>query len=229
MNDATYSFISDVRERKTIARGAKSRVCGSKSKKCSLPSDGMTHAQWKRRNGPVTTYSIGKPMTYEQFKSMPADRQKMYLMHLLENYNASNTDIANMFGITSTSVANRRKKLGIIPTLGRGNKPSQEDRRLWQSFLAKGDNPGACTPETCPDEPDCYGVEETPVVDTVEEITPPELAPTPVVTQPTEIKPTYFTASFRCTPKQFVKWMHENIRGSSSDDTYEFTITRKEA
>lgn len=39
MTDAKYLFVSDSREKKSVARSAVHRKGGSKSKKCTLPSD----------------------------------------------------------------------------------------------------------------------------------------------------------------------------------------------
>ena len=66
MDDAVYTFVQDSKEKKAIGRGARHRVRGSKSKRCSLPSDGMTHAQWKRSNGPVITYNLTKRFVLER-------------------------------------------------------------------------------------------------------------------------------------------------------------------
>ena len=46
MND----FDFDVMTKKRIARGAAARKCGSKSRRCTLPSDYLTDAQKKARN-----------------------------------------------------------------------------------------------------------------------------------------------------------------------------------
>ena len=219
MDDATYTFIQDVKSRKATARSAKHRVCGSKSKKCTLPSDRLTPAQWKRRNSPVTTYNLSKPMTFEQFKTMNPALQKTYLINLLENHRASNTDIAEMFGITASAISQRRMKLGIIPGLGRKTRPTAEDRARWAHFLAQAEEPaeGATEPHST-----------TPDPEPVEEMTPIEAPAEPEVSVPGIVTPVSFTVTLRSTPGEFVRWLHKNFTGAACDEVYEFTVSRKE-
>lgn len=66
-------FDYDVLQKKRLAASARHRVCGSKSKKCTLPSDHLTPAQIKARSGPCMKYQLNQPMDYDTFKSMPAD------------------------------------------------------------------------------------------------------------------------------------------------------------
>ena len=78
MNDFDY----DVMQKKRIAASARHRVCGSKTRFVSLPSDHMTDAQLKRRNGPVSTYKLGEPMPWKGFKQLPDDLKRAYLEQL---------------------------------------------------------------------------------------------------------------------------------------------------
>ena len=52
MND----FDFDVLQKKRIARGAYHRKNGSKSKRCTLPSDYLTAAEKRKLNGEVMDY-----------------------------------------------------------------------------------------------------------------------------------------------------------------------------
>ena len=72
-------FYDTVRERKALVPSAAHRVCGSKSKKCSLPSDSLTDAQKRKLSGPVRTYSPTKPCTWDEFKCMPKDIAQEWL------------------------------------------------------------------------------------------------------------------------------------------------------
>ena len=62
-----HDFDYDAMQKKRIARGAMHMKRGSKSKKCSLPHDGLTAAQLRRLNGPVSTYKMDEPMDWEGF------------------------------------------------------------------------------------------------------------------------------------------------------------------
>ena len=90
MND----FDFDVLQKKRIARGAIHKRNGSKSRRCSLPSDNMTAAEWKRRNGEVKTYALNVPMSWPDFKSMPYDLQQQYIDNLQNRFNVSISKIS---------------------------------------------------------------------------------------------------------------------------------------
>ena len=99
MNDFDY----EVYQRKRMASGARHRVCGSKSKKCSLPSDNLTKKQWKERCGEVMSYNLSKPMNWEEFGALPIHIQKEYLLNLISKYSTSARDLSMMFGISPST------------------------------------------------------------------------------------------------------------------------------
>ena len=108
-----HDFDYDAMQKKRIARGASHMKRGSKSKKCTLPSDYLTDAQKRRLNGPVSTYKLDEPMNWESFKAMPEDLQKKYILNLQETYQANNDMLGKMFGVTGVSVCKMRHALGI--------------------------------------------------------------------------------------------------------------------
>ena len=108
-----HDFDYDAMQKKRIARGASHMKRGSKSKKCTLPSDYLTAAQKRRLNGPVSTYKLDEPMSWESFKAMPEDLQKKYILNLQETYQANNDMLGKMFGVTGVSVCKMRHALGI--------------------------------------------------------------------------------------------------------------------
>ena len=108
-----HDFDYDAMQKKRIARGASHMKRGSKSKKCTLPSDYLTDAQKRRLNGPVSTYKLDEPMSWESFKAMPEDLQKKYILNLQETYQANNDMLGQMFGVTGVSVCKMRHALGI--------------------------------------------------------------------------------------------------------------------
>ena len=111
-----HDFDYDAMQKKRIARGASHMKHGSKSKKCTLPSDYLTAAQKRRLNGPVSTYKLDEPMNWESFKAMPEDLQKKYILNLQETYQANDKMIAKLFGKTDVTVGEHRKRLGLKPT-----------------------------------------------------------------------------------------------------------------
>lgn len=79
-------FDETVQERRALVASARRRIGGSRSRRCSLPSDGLSLAQRRRLNGPVRTYALSRPMSWEQFRAMPADLQQRYLSRLRERF-----------------------------------------------------------------------------------------------------------------------------------------------
>lgn len=156
MND----FDFDVMQKKRIANNAAHMKRGSKSKKCSLPSDHMTPAEWKRRNGPVSTYSLNKPMDWETFKSLPVDIQQSYIDILQSRFNVTTSTIGkDMFDKTPATLKAHMDKYGLKYIQMKGRNMTAEEREAWKHWL----NPEKCEPahekvmekcEMLPDEPE---------------------------------------------------------------------------
>ena len=87
-------FYDDVRDRKALVPGSRHRVCGAKSRKCTLPSDNLTAAQKRKLNGPCETYAINKPCSYEAFKAMPHDIAQAWLDCVQDRFMVSPACIA---------------------------------------------------------------------------------------------------------------------------------------
>ena len=142
MNDFDY----DVMQKKRIARGASRMKRGSKSKKCTLPSDYLTATQKRRLNGPVSTYKLDEPMSLESFKAMPEDLQIQYILGLQENYGANDEMIGKMFKKSDTIALRLRNSLNIKPLgkckLNRNEKAIRDAK--WDAFCngVVGGKPG---------------------------------------------------------------------------------------
>ena len=106
-----HDFDYDAMQKKRIAHGAAHMKHNRKG--CSLPSDNLTAAQKRRLNGPVNTYKLDEPMTWESFKAMPKDLQKQYILNLQNTYQANDKMIGKMFRKSDVTVGEYRKKLGI--------------------------------------------------------------------------------------------------------------------
>ena len=212
MNDFDY----DVLQKKRTAAGARHMKRGSRSKRCSLPSDNLTPAQLKRRNGPVSTYKLDAPMRWDDFKSMPVDLQKKYLTNLVETYGATNEMLGDMFYVHPTHVGAVKKALGVVshnPHRLIGEKKAIRDQ-MWAAFCNGVVGGGDAVKET-PKEP--KKLEALPVrcPDELEEV-----AITPADTEaPTEAEPvdvkipmldmTELSATFNgwFTPETFLGWI----------------------
>lgn len=131
MNDFDY----DVLQKKRIASGARHMKRGSRSKRCSLPSDNLTPAQLKRRNGPVSTYKLDAPMGWYDFRAMPEDLQKQYLTYLIETYKATLPMLGDLFHVHYTTVMEVRNRLGVTATAKRvGNEERPARDAMWSAF-----------------------------------------------------------------------------------------------
>lgn len=141
-----HDFDYDAMQKKRIARGASHMKRGSKSKKCTLPSDYLTAAQKRRLNGPVSTYKLDEPMSWESFKAMPEDLQKKYILNLQETYQTNDKMIAKLFGKSDVTVGEHRKRLGLNP-IGK-SKMSRDEIAVrdakWDAFCngVVGGKPG---------------------------------------------------------------------------------------
>ena len=150
MNDFDY----DALQKKRIAAGARHMKRGSRSKRCSLPSDNLTPAQLKRRNGPVSTYKLDAPMRWDDFKAMPVDLQKQYLTNLVETYGATNEMLGDMFYVHPTHIGAVKKALGVVshnPHRLIGEKKTIRDQ-MWAAFCNGVVGGGDAVKET-PKEP----------------------------------------------------------------------------
>lgn len=105
MRDTEFVARQTINERKSIARQAKAKKNGSKSKRCSLPSDNMTKSEWKKRNGEMITIKLNEKMEYKSFKNLPISLQAEYLNNLVDKYEARQKDIAEMFGISTSMMS----------------------------------------------------------------------------------------------------------------------------
>ena len=212
MNDFDY----DALQKKRIAAGARHMRRGSRSKRCSLPSDNLTPAQLKRRNGPVSTYKLDAPMRWDDFKAMPVDLQKQYLTNLVETYGATNEMLGDMFYVHPTHVGAVKKALGVVshnPHRLIGEKKAIRDQ-MWAAFCNGVVGGGDAVKET-PRETE--KVEPLPVQcpDELEEaaITPRDTESAteaePVIVKIPMLDMTELSATFngRFTPEAFLGWI----------------------
>ena len=114
MTDAQYLFVSDSREKKSVARSAVHRR-GGRSKKCTLPSDYLTEKQRKEMNGTVDSYSLNYFYTWAQFKALPDDIQVEWINHMSKKYDCGYTGIAKIvLNITSSTIQQYFKQKGTF-------------------------------------------------------------------------------------------------------------------
>lgn len=129
-------FDYDCLERKRLARQAKYRKRGSKSRKCPMSTDHMTQKQWKERCGAIVSITIGKPVTWDNFKEMSKQTQEEYLKDLMGTYGANATSLATMFGIQPLTVRRYIASKELDITFPVGHSMNSEQRAAWECFLS---------------------------------------------------------------------------------------------
>ena len=83
MDDEKYVFFQDVREKKVTGYSARKQRSHCGKAGCKLPSDYLTKKEIKNMSGEVKSYRLNEPMTYAEFRLMPEDLQKTYIILLL--------------------------------------------------------------------------------------------------------------------------------------------------
>lgn len=135
MNDFDFENM----QKKRIAQGARHRVCGSKSKKCSLPSDLLTPAQKRKMNGPVESYDMGRPMSWDRFTVMPRDLQVSYLDGLHKNYGVGEHRLTELFGVSIGTIRRYLSAKDLRGRMGFHAVPTNAQKSAWERFLAGED------------------------------------------------------------------------------------------
>ena len=143
MND----FDFDALQKKRIAGNARHMKNGSKSRRCYLPSDHMTHAQWKRRNGPVYTVSLNQPMSWDAFKCLTLDLQQAYIDAVQNRFGVPISRMsADLFDMSSSNLRLHCARMGLKFDGMRGRVLTGSDLELWDNWCK-----GITATEKCED------------------------------------------------------------------------------
>ena len=124
MDDGKYLFISDVKERKTIARNSRYKKNGCKSKKCTLPSDYMTRKEIAAMNSECITCDFNKFYTWSEFQKFKDSTKIDYIESLASKYNCSLDAIGTIVFELSTSalsnyISKNQLSVKIYPIRGK--------------------------------------------------------------------------------------------------------------
>ena len=129
-------FEYDCYKKKSVAHSAMRRKCGSKSKKCSLPSDHMTKKQWNERCGAVVSYNVGRPIKWAEFTKLPKDLKEEYMNNLIEKYSANARTMADVFGVSVATVFRVVKSEELNVKFLRGKYPTGEKLEAFKTFMS---------------------------------------------------------------------------------------------
>ena len=146
------AFDSEVRERKRLVSSARHKKNGSKSKRCSLPSDHLTERQWKARCGEIMEYKLSSPVPWAEFKRYPRDIQEMYIQNMVEKYHVTASDLGRLFGCHYATISRFCQKQGLHVPFSVGRRMSAEEKAAFEKLFAEVAAPAQETAELeCPD------------------------------------------------------------------------------
>ena len=141
--DEQYVMISDSIEKKKIARSSHNRKthCG-KGGRVKFPSDYLSKKELKAMNGDVKSYNLNRPMTWEEFRSMPQDLQIMYIKKLRNEFGVPDIVLSKAMGVCKSSFS--RAMSGLNLSLGKssgatgrqwlGSEKSLKFSEYWNKF-----------------------------------------------------------------------------------------------
>ena len=151
--DEQYVMISDSIEKKKIARSSHNRKthCG-KGGRVKFPSDYLSKKELKAMNSDVKSYNLNRPMTWEEFRSMPQDLQAMYIKKLRNEFGVPDIVLGKAMGICKSSFSKAMRELNL--SLGRSagakgkqwldSEKSLKFSEYWNKFnnekAVEGDN-----------------------------------------------------------------------------------------
>ena len=112
--------------------------------------------------------NLSKPMSWDEFKQMPIDLQKEYVLKCIDTYGCRMSDFARLFGVNVVTVRRNFEKLSLTPNpFHAGERMSKEQRVVFDAWLSG--EVDRKEPEKQPEEP----VEEAAAEPKYEKITIP--------------------------------------------------------
>ena len=92
MDDIKYEYVTDIKNKKSTARGAKHR--NVKHRGCKLPHDNLTQKEWKTMNGPVTGIDMSRRYTWKELKAYDPYEIVDYINNLVRRFGCNAVDIS---------------------------------------------------------------------------------------------------------------------------------------
>ena len=177
MTDERYVYMQDLKEKNSTKSGAYHKRSGKRSRYVGLPSDHLTAAQLKRRNGPVETVKLNTPMTYKELKQLTPTLQFLYLDECVTRYKARRMDIVDMLGVSQSFFTKYVKTLPGKLDFGVVGKRRRNPAPEWLAFISPKPAPEIPTPAVTDDTnvtpaPAIPVVIETPVLIAKPEVNP---------------------------------------------------------
>lgn len=132
MTEIERAFYNDSYGKKNVARSARNkRTHTGKGGRVRLPSDYLTKKELEKMNGECKAYRLNGPMAWQEFKSMPDDIKATYIKMIREKFGASTTNIADMLGVTTWSVGQVLRPLGLADARGTRRVLNEDAWNAW--------------------------------------------------------------------------------------------------
>ena len=151
MDEVQRLFYQETAEKKRIAHG--SRYTNRKGKgRIRFSFENLSAKERKELNGPTITYKMDKPMSLQDFRQMPEDIRRMYLQNLMERFHPTQSALAEMFGVSKSTLIRSMREIGVKMPPGHG-----KDTAEWSSWLAQDsaeEAPAEKTADERHDEPE---------------------------------------------------------------------------
>lgn len=114
MTDEKFVFVSDCAEKKRNAWGMHNKKSHTgKGGRINFPSDYLSKEERKKMNGECVTYSLNRPMKWDEYKKMPDDIRRQYIENLQNRFDVMQIDLARMFCVSQNTIYLEMKKLGV--------------------------------------------------------------------------------------------------------------------
>lgn len=140
MKDETFVFVSDVREKKDIARSSHhKRTHTGKGGAVKFPSDFLSRKEVAAMSSEVKSYRLNEPMKWKEFKAMPDDIKIIYINAIRNKYRVPDTKIYEMLGICVREGCREINRLGI--GRGKGCRSKNPDLDGWCMWVNGISNP----------------------------------------------------------------------------------------
>jgi len=98
MDDIKYEYVTDIKNKKSTARGAKHR--NIKHRGCKLPHDNLTKKEWKAMNGPVTGIDMSRRYTWKELKAYDPCEIVDYINNLVRRFGCNAVDISIVLDVS---------------------------------------------------------------------------------------------------------------------------------
>lgn len=128
LNDFDY----EAYQKGIIARGSKNK----NRKYKNWPAAHMSARELQKRNGETVEFNMNKPMNWEVFKKVCQQSQRDYVLHLIELYNATMGDFADMFGVARNTIMRYFSQTGLTQYFAKGRRMNTQQRKMWENFLS---------------------------------------------------------------------------------------------